>query len=182
MPLARRSRRLHASLGLLVAVWLAWAAPAVAVERGKLFGGAAIGAGFIGREGVSSEPGLAAAFHLGWMFGQTWGVVLDGHSVLHPTYFAGESQLTSAMGGIGARYFPTDRLWLQLVFGSGRLDTDLSSAFGAQTTSAAVGAGTGFELVQSKHFALDLTGRFGYFKDGDRGVTNLCVAIGLNLY
>ena len=167
------------SLALLAAVL--GAAPAHAVDRGGFFGGGGVGAGWIQSGNFDNLAGLSAGFHAGWMFGERWGLVADGAAVLHPLT-ASSPQVTSGIGGIGARFFAGERVWIQVVIGSGGLDTLLSSLSVERNNSAAVMGALGVEVLQGDSFVLDLSARAGTFEDENGSVTNLSLQVRVNWY
>ena len=171
------------SVVLIAAVATLAPVRAAAVERGGIFVGTEIGMGWITCNECKTRTGLAAGFHAGWMLSDRFALVLDGASILHPAGADGDlTQLTSAIGGIGARYFAGERVWVQAVLGKGSLDTPLSGAFGQWDDAVALMGAAGFEIVQKRIFVLDLSARIGTFRPEDGRVINFSLALGLNLY
>lgn len=155
--------------------------PAAAVERkGLLFGGE-VGVGSIQCDGCETQRGLAAGFHAGWMLSDRLALMLDGAAVLHPAGLD-SSQLTSTIGGIGARYFAGERVWIQVVLGKGGLDTTFSGVTGQRDDAVALMGAAGFEVAQTRKLALDLSARAGTFGPHSGRVTNFSVQLGLTLY
>jgi hypothetical protein len=169
--------------------------------RKGFFGGAAFGAGGLTADcdGCEDYDAIGFSFDGGWAFSPKWGVLVE----LVFTGGVGSEELDgdSVAGqifqfGLAARFWPTDRLWLQAGLASGSFtriregaDDPLRKASGAGITFA---AGIDLWRSASRHIVVDLRCRLGFFGlDQDSGTdtfgqsydaTQKAVMAGVNWY
>jgi len=173
--------------GRVVRVWLAAVLAvsvlsgreAAAVERRGFTAGVSAGAGHMGCDGC--EPGsMAMAFHAGWTPRRRVALLLDFTSLSH--YVGEDSSFSTTYGLVGARAFVGRRAWVEAGIGGGSSEVESGRVRVASEGGFAYGAAAGFELVQKKKSALDLSARVGSFVDEGSRVTNVSVHVGWSWY
>ena len=179
-----RSRIVRAGVPMVVglaaaSVQLFSPGEAGAVERRGFTAGVSAGAGRMGCDGC--EPGsMAMAFHAGWTPRSRVALLLDFTSLSH--YVGEDSSFSTTYGLVGARAFVGRRAWVEAGIGGGSSEVESGRVRVASEGGFAYGAAAGFELVQKKKSALDLSTRVGSFVDEGSRVTNVSVHIGWSWY
>lgn len=161
-------------------------------ERGGLIFGLGLDAGHLQLsvgacpgecEGVTEAGGLNV--HLGLMLtprlaivGELWGM---GH--MEDDFFASQ-----ALATVGPQIWLGKRLWIKGGVGAARAGFRYDTAIGGFEDSTdyvfAASAATGFELISTEDFGLDLQlrGGSGFFGTADTRIRNLSLGVGINWY
>jgi len=144
------------------------------VERKGLFVGVSTGLGWLDCEECRAEA-VGLSFDIGGMVGRRFGLSFAVHSVVEDS----RSEMGGGIGGVAVRFWPRDRLWLSMGAGIAALGCDscVSSAAGL----GAMG-GVGVELLQRRHFVLDLQARSSLASAGDGGFKSVSVTVGVSWY
>jgi hypothetical protein len=125
--------------------------------------------------------GVALDIHLGGMITPRLALMFDGSAVSHQL---GDGALTQAVDTVALQYWVTPRLWIKGGVGVAQMsvsDEDGETVEESETGRGALAA-IGYELVQSRTFALDLQARVAAGEYSDVTITNGSVLLGFNWY
>jgi hypothetical protein len=132
--------------------------------------------------------GGSFTFHIGGMVNETMAILFDAWGVAHSPN--SRRTLTHNIGDIALRWFPHRLLWLQGGVGWANFNLHTDDCTSTQDCTERVGdtgfalvGGVGLELVQGRHFVLDVALRVAAGGYGEGGSVNMtALQLGLNWY
>ncbi len=146
-------RRHLPAIVLGLACWTLCCQEAAAVERHQVTIGLSTGPGWLRCDGCPKGDGVALAFDFGYMLSERVAVVFDLNSVGPETGTDDVDNVGYGVGGLGIRYWPTGRIWVEGCGGLAVLGLNTDPWY---KVGLGVLASAGVEMLQRKHFVLDL--------------------------